>query len=405
MIEMPLSLTEAATALRDGMMTSVELTTAALGRADAVDERLGVYRSRLDARAMDAAGRADADFATGRDRGLLQGIPIGLMDIPAIGDGAADGAAIGPSPVLDPAWLTEREAPVVARIRRAGAVITGRLSSSGTGMGVAAGLFLAGVGPDTDASIRIPAACCGISGLVPTSGRVPVGGGRDHVAPLARSARDCAAVLGVIADHHHQLAGGGDGAAGEYLGALCGSLAGVRLGVHRATAYRHDADRNDTDPDDTDPDDTGLDDAGLDDAGLDDTDPEVAGLVDDAVAVLGNLGADLVEVTLPSCPGGGPRARRARRGAVLEEMATLFAGVDAVVGATTAMAPGFEEPLDGPVLVLPMGFGSRGQPLSLQVVGRPFEETAVLRVGDAYQQITDWHRQIPDLAGAPAGEA
>lgn len=400
MIEMPLSLTEAATALRDGMMTSVELTTAALGRADAVDERLGVYRSRLDARAMDAAGRADADFATGRDRGLLQGIPIGLMDIPAIGDGAADGAAIGPSPVLDPAWLTEREAPVVARIRRAGAVITGRLSSSGTGMGVAAGLFLAGVGPDTDASIRIPAACCGISGLVPTSGRVPVGGGRDHVAPLARSARDCAAVLGVIADHHHQLAGGGDGAAGEYLGALCGSLAGVRLGVHRATAYRHDADRNDTDPDDT-----GLDDAGLDDTGLDDTDPEVAGLVDDAVAVLGNLGADLVEVTLPSCPGrrpagppgparGGPRGdghplrrrRRRRR-------------------ATTAMAPGFEEPLDGPVLVLPIGFGSRGQPLSLQVVGRPFEETAVLRVGDAYQQITDWHRQIPDLAGAPAGEA
>ncbi len=338
---MPLSLTEAATALRDKEMTSVELTTAALSRADAVDDRLGVYRSRFDARAMDAAGRADTDFTTGRDRGVLQGIPVGIEDIPA----APDGAMVGPNPVLDPAWLAEREAPVVARIRRSGAVITGRLSSSGTGVGVAAGLFLAGIGPDNDRSIRIPAASCGISGLVPTSGRVPVGVSRNHVADVTRSARDCAAVLGVIAPHHQVLVGGGGSATGEYLGTLCGSLAGVHLGVDRA----HDAD---------------------------DFDPAAAGLVDDAVAVLGNLGADVVEVTLTS---------------------RAFAQVDGIVGASRkAQVHDYDE---RPVLILPMGYGSRGRPLSLQITGRPFDEATVLRIGDAYQQITDWHRQVPDPAG------
>ena len=312
-IEMPLSLTEAATALRDGATTSVELTAAALQRADDLDPRLGLHLTRVDGRAMDAASRADADFATGRDRGILQGIPIGVEQAPAAG--AAEEWA-GPSPVLDPAWLTEPEGPAVARIRRSGAVITGTLSGSGTGVGVAAGLFLAGVGPDTDDSIRIPAAACGISGLVPTSG----------VAPLARSARDCAAVLEVI---------GRRDVAGEYLGALCGSLAGLRLGVDRAAA-----------PD------------------LDDADPLVAGLVGDAIAVLGDLGADLIEAADP-------------------------AEVDAVIGAASTPER------DRPVLILPMGFGSGGQPRSLQITGHSFGEATVLRVGDAYQQITDWHRQAP----------
>ena len=183
---------------------------------------------------------------------------------------------------------------------------------------MAAGLFLAGVGPDTDDSIRVPAVAYGISGLVPTSG----------VAPLARSARDCAAVLGVI------------GRSAEYLGALCGSLAGLRLGVVRAA-----------------------------DSDLDDADPWVAGLVADAIAVLGDLGADLIEAPEP-------------------------AEVDAIVGAACTPAD------DRPVLILPMGFGSRGQPRSLQITGHPFGEATVLRVGDAYQQITDWHREVPDPSRA-----
>jgi len=67
-----------------------------------------------------------------------------------------------------------------------------------TGSGIAAGMFLAGIGTDTGGSIRIPAAFCGVSGLMPTFGRVPKSGctplgySLDHVGPLARSAWDCA---------------------------------------------------------------------------------------------------------------------------------------------------------------------------------------------------------------------
>src|SRR5205807_10084326 len=79
--------------------------------------------------------------------------------------------------------------------------------SSGTGSGVAAGFFLAGIGTDTGGSIRIPAAFCGVTGLMPTFGRVPKSGcvplgySLDHVGPLARSAWDCAAMLQVLAGH------------------------------------------------------------------------------------------------------------------------------------------------------------------------------------------------------------
>ncbi len=378
---MPLSLTEAATALRDGALTSVELTTVALRRADALDPRLGVYLSRLDSRAMAAARRADADFDAGRDRGLLQGIPIGLKDIPAAG---AD-SPCADSPVLDPAWGTACDAPVVARIRRGGAVITGKVaatdasgearprnpwdpatwpcgSSSGTGAGVATGMFLASVGTattDTGGSVRDPAAFCGISGLMPTLGRVPLGSGGHHVGSLARTARDCAAVLGVIAGRRPGHAVGGDPHGEDYVGALCGSLEGMRIGVNR----------------------------------IDNPCGAETGLwnfLDDAADVLADLGADVVDVTW--LPAG--------------DASRLFADIDAVIGPTT-VPPATDDrgSLLWPVLVLPMGFGSGGLPLALQIAGSPFEEATVLRIGDAYQQITDWHRQVPALSPAPAAGA
>jgi len=194
------TLTDAAAALRAGTVTSVELTAVATRRADNYDQELGAYLLRFDDYAMERAEQADRELAAGIDRGPLHGIPFGVKDIIAM----AEGPTTAQSLILDPAWGAGRDATVVSRVKAAGAVITGKTStmefaigmpdptkpfpaprnpwdadtwpggsSSGTGAGVAAGLFFAGLGSDTGGSIRIPAAYCGVSGLMPTFGRVP----------------------------------------------------------------------------------------------------------------------------------------------------------------------------------------------------------------------------------------
>nr|MDQ6945852.1 hypothetical protein [Actinomycetota bacterium] len=172
-------------------------------------------------------------------------------------------------------------------------------------------------------------------------------------------ARDCAAVLGVIAGRRPGHAVGGDPHGEDYVGALCGSLEGMRIGVNR----------------------------------IDNPCGAETGLwnfLDDAADVLADLGADVVDVTW--LPAG--------------DASRLFADIDAVIGPTT-VPPATDDrgSLLWPVLVLPMGFGSGGLPLALQIAGSPFEEATVLRIGDAYQQITDWHRQVPALSPAPAAGA
>ncbi len=184
MSDLPLTITEAAVALRNGQLSSVELTQAVFERADRLDPKLGVYLQRMDASALDEARQADADLANGVDRGPLQGIPLGIKDIIATDNASTTAQSL----ILDPTWGDQGDAPVVARLRAAGAVITGKTttmefatglpdadkpfpiprnpwnadhwpggSSSGTGAGVAAGLFLGGLGTDTGGSIRGPA--------------------------------------------------------------------------------------------------------------------------------------------------------------------------------------------------------------------------------------------------------
>lgn len=459
----PLTVTTAAESLRAGATTSVELTTEMLSRADTADPVLGTYVVRFDDYALSQAAAADADFVRGIDKGPYQGVPIGVKDILAM----AEGPTTSQSLILDPAWGAGKDAPVVARLKAAGAVITGKLttmefaigfpdpskpfplprnpwdvdawtggSSSGTGNGVAAGLIYAGIGTDTGGSIRIPAAFCGISGLMPTSGRVPKSGcttlgySLDHIGPMARSARDCAAMLAVIAGHHPSDETSVDRPVDDYLGPLTGDLRGVRVGVVRAHHFPHHAD------------------------------PALAPCFEAAVATLASLGAELVEVELSyyqevtnatmvtmasealayhredmrarwedyfvgtrsvlaygalASAADYVQAQRVRR-AVQRLLHEVFTGVDVVVCPTTAVGAtpytDFSDPgwLDRfieqiftaywdatghPVLAMPMGFTSYGLPLSLQVAARPFEEAMALRVGDAYQCATDWHLRVP----------
>src|SRR6185436_9611220 len=166
-----ITLTGAAAALRDGTVSATELLAEATARADAHDEQLGAYLHRFAEQAPEWAAQADADFAAGVDRGPLQGIPVGVKDILAM----AEGPTTAQSHVLDLEWGAGKDAIVVERLKAAGAVITGKLStmefaiglpdrdkpfplprnpwdpetwpggsSSGTGAAVAAGFVLAG---------------------------------------------------------------------------------------------------------------------------------------------------------------------------------------------------------------------------------------------------------------------
>lgn len=294
------TLLDAAAALRAGALTSRGLTESVLVTADRLDSLLGSFITRFDDFALAAADRADAELAAGRDRGPLHGIPVAVKDIIAMSAGPTTAQSV----VLDRAWGADKDAPVVARLREAGAVITGKTttmefgcgrpertapfpmprnpwdpdtwpggSSAGTATGISAGMFLAGLGSDTGGSIRIPAALCGITGLKPTFGRVPKSGcvplgySLDHIGPMARSAADCGVVLAAISGRHHSDP---DSVGAPFeMTETDADLSGLRIGVARTGHFPPTAD------------------------------PALQDVFDSAIAQLGQLGAAIAEVELP----------------------------------------------------------------------------------------------------------
>ena len=464
----PLGIEEAGEALRSGRLTALELTRALLARADALDGRLGVYQHRLDARALEEAQRADDELRAGRDRGALHGIPLGVKDIIATrGAPTAAGSVVFERERGD-AWEGAADAPAVARLREAGAVILGTTStmefaigmpdpakpfpiarnpwdtarwaggsSSGTGAGVAASLMLGGLGSDTGGSIRIPAALCGVSGLKPTYGRVPrsnvvpLAFSLDTVGPLARTARCCAHLLGALAGPDAGDPASAAPPPGDYLPRPGGSLAGLRVGVDRDNCL-----------------------------GRPGVDADLTARFEAALAELSGSGAELVPLSLPHyetvrqagalslraeasayhlpwlrerwadygvhtakvlaaglllSSADYVRAQRVRAwarrevGAVLGRVhavatptagagAPPLAGLDHLSFGRLPLFAGFWNAIGFPAIAVPMGRGASGLPLSLHVAGRPFDEETVLRVADAFQQRTAWHREVPALA-------
>jgi aspartyl-tRNA(Asn)/glutamyl-tRNA(Gln) amidotransferase subunit A len=224
----PPTIQAAAQQLRSGATTSVALVQRCFERADHLDAQLGTYLARFDEPALRAAQVADEELARGRDRGPLHGIPIGVKDVIA----AKEGPTTGQSVTLPHDWWSGEDATVVGRLRAAGAVITGKTttlefasgfpdlhgtapiprnpwnlnawaggSSSGSANGLAVGMFAGALGTDTGASIRMPAAFCGVTGLLPTYGLVPtskllyLAPSLDRIGPLAHTALDCRTML------------------------------------------------------------------------------------------------------------------------------------------------------------------------------------------------------------------
>ena len=227
-----LSLVDVSHLLREGRMTSLALTRLCLERIAALDARLNAFITLTADSALREAAEADRMFAEGHYLGPLHGVPVALKDLIDVARVRTTAA----SRVLAENIATE-DAPVVARLRFAGAVILGKLnlhefayggsgvvsaygpavnplytarttggSSSGSATAVAANLCFAALGTDTAGSIRIPAACCGLVGFKPTWGAVstegviPLSASYDHVGPIARSVEDARLVFEAIAD-------------------------------------------------------------------------------------------------------------------------------------------------------------------------------------------------------------
>jgi aspartyl-tRNA(Asn)/glutamyl-tRNA(Gln) amidotransferase subunit A len=280
-------------------VTSVELTRAFLERIAATDERVNAFITLCEAEALAAAAAADARLAAGA-ADLLTGIPLALKDIFC----TAGVRTTCASKILDN-FVPPYDGTAVARLKERGAVILGKLnmdefamgssnensafgavknpwnlecvpggSSGGSAAAVAARQAAGTLGTDTGGSIRQPASHCGVVGLKPTYGRVSRYGviayasSLDQVGPIARDVEDCATLLQAVAGHDPADSTSVDCPVPDYRATLRDGVQGLRIGLPREYFI----------------------------AGLD---PEVKNAVEAAIAQYRELGAEIVEVSLP----------------------------------------------------------------------------------------------------------
>jgi aspartyl-tRNA(Asn)/glutamyl-tRNA(Gln) amidotransferase subunit A len=226
-----LDIVEAGHRLRARTLSSEALVEACLARIAARNESLRAFIAVTADSARGEARQADAELAGGYDRGPLHGIPIALKDLidqagvpttagshvastaPAVSDAvvtgrlrAAGAVLVGKTNLHEYAFGTTSEDSAFGAVRHPKDAARGAGGSSGgSAAAVLDGMAIASVGTDTGGSVRIPSACCGLVGLKPSFGEVPVDGvvplstTLDHVGPIVRTVADAAAMHAVLA--------------------------------------------------------------------------------------------------------------------------------------------------------------------------------------------------------------
>jgi amidase len=215
--------------IQTGKTTSVEVTSKLLARIKALDPTLKAFVTVCAEAALSDARQADAEISEGKIRSPLHGVPIALKDLLD-----TQGVTTTYGMKIHSGNVPNKDSTVAARLKAAGAILLGKLkltegayarhhpaveppvnpwdqrywvgvSSSGSGVATAAGLCFASIGSDTGGSIRFPSAANGIVGIKPTWGRVsragalPLAYTLDHIGPMTRSVKDAAAMLEIIA--------------------------------------------------------------------------------------------------------------------------------------------------------------------------------------------------------------
>ena len=365
-------------------------------------------------------------------------------------------------------YIPDQDCTVVQKFRDAGAIILGKVtthefafgfdshptknawnlnhipsgSSGGSAAAIAAGLCFAATGSDTGGSIRAPAAANGIAGIKPTYGRISKAGvtvlswSLDHTGPMARTVKDLAILLKIMAGQDPLDPHTKDIEVPDYVAALTGDVRGVRLGV--PTNYFSE-----------------------------DVQPEVASAVEKAIKNLESLGAKIVPVeildldaaidcmlaiamseaaayhqaSLRKTPDlftdetrllleagevmpatayiNAQRARVAVKNAFLSALRNVDVLVTPTqpstalkIGQSVSKIGSREESVFGvsarfcaplnlaglPAASIPCGMSSDRMPIGLQIIGKPFDESTVLKVADAYERETKWHLDYPPIA-------
>jgi aspartyl-tRNA(Asn)/glutamyl-tRNA(Gln) amidotransferase subunit A len=253
----PQTIAEASAEIRAGRLTAVGLTERCLLAIATRDKELNAFVSIFTEEARQQAQRADEELAKGQYRGPLHGVPVSVKDLIDV-----TGASTTAASRVRAGHRATNDATVVTRLREAGAVLIGKTnlhefalgttnedsaygparhpldpsrsaggSSGGSAISVATLMAYASIGSDTGGSIRIPSALCGLVGLKPTMGEIPIDGvvplsrTLDHVGPICRSVRDAAIVHTVLQGAPADIPPAVRGPEGLRLGVLGGYFA------------------------------------------------------------------------------------------------------------------------------------------------------------------------------------
>jgi aspartyl-tRNA(Asn)/glutamyl-tRNA(Gln) amidotransferase subunit A len=454
-----LSVAEAAAYIQNKELSPVELTQAVLNRIEQLNPTLQAYVTVIADQALEAARKAEKEISAGQLRGNLHGIPLALKDLvetkniltTASSKVLADYVPNEDASVAKK--LQEAGAILLGKTHThefAYGVICPPTrnpwntdcipggSSGGSAAAVASGMAQMAIGTDTGGSIRIPSALCGTTGIKPTYGRVSRKGvislswSLDHVGPICRSAEDAAFMLQAIAGYDQADPASAIAPTGDYLSGLKNGIKGLRIGIASRPYFQLAT-----------PGVTSAVQAAaktLSDLGAELVEVQVPNIEEATPIVftivmaeasayhqkwLRNKGELYNPDTFTLLQGGELvlatdylQAQR-RRSVYTEGVLKLYDQIDVLLLPTEPCpAPRVDDavvkigevelppimaliyytaPFNGcglPALALPCGF-EQGLPLSLQLVGRPFEEATLLRAGYAFQQATDWHKQHP----------